>query len=193
MDASEPLSRYVSPLQDEKVLMTLRRRYPSIFSSILSTTIAFFLIGGWSALSHIVQYLGHLKEVWTLLYAIVVVVACIFALMALLGYFYVKGHLYILTNRRIVLLRKFITISVRELAYSEITDLIVNQGPLARILNYGSVTPLSPGVRGVYAFPYPYARRYSYARVELKDVSNPFNVMHELFKLTRTNTSSAGI
>jgi len=191
MDASEPPSRYVSLLQDEKVLMTLRRRYPSIFSSILSTMIAFFLIGGWSTIRYVVQNTGYLEAIWTLLYAIVIVVAGIFALMALLGYFYVKGHLYVLTNRRIVLLRKFITISVRELAYSEITDLIVSQGPLARILNYGSVTPLSPGVRGFYALPYPYARRYSYARVELKDVSDPFNVMHELFKLTRIHASSA--
>jgi hypothetical protein len=188
MDSSEPLSRYVSLLQDEKVLMTLRRRYPSIFSSILSTIIAFFFIGGWSALRYIVQNTGYLEAIWTLLYAIVIVVAGIFALMALLGYFYVKGHLYVLTNRRIVLLRKFITISVRELNYSEITDLIVNQGPLARVLNYGSVTPLSPGVRGLYAFPYPFARRYSCARVELKDVSDPFHVMSELFKFVRIHS-----
>jgi len=188
MDASEPLSRYVSLLQDEKVLITLRRRYPSIFSSILSTIIAFFLIGGWSALRYIVQNTEYLEAIWTLLYAIVIVVAGIFALMALLGYFYVKGHLYVLTNRRIVLLRRFITISVRELNYSEITDLIVNQGPLARVLNYGSVTPLSPGVRGLYAFPYPYARRYSHARVELKDVSDPFHVMSELFKFVRIHS-----
>lgn len=123
-----------------------------------------------------------------LIYAVAVAIACIFLLMALVGYFYVRGHLYILTDKRIIVFRKFITASVRELTYDEITDIIVNQGPFARWLNYGSITPLSPGVRGVYALPYPYVRRPSYARIELKDVSNPLAIASELFNLTRTQS-----
>lgn len=187
----ELTQRYVSLLQGEKVLITLERRYPSIFSSILSTAGVMILVYWWSIARYITQYSGFLMEaLLTLLYAVIVAIACIFILMALVGYFYVKGHLYILTDKRIILFRKFITVSVRELTYNEITDIIVNQGPLARWLNYGSITPLSPGVRGIYALPYPYFRRPSYARVELKDVSNPLMIASELFNLTRTHSLS---
>lgn len=189
MEASELTQRYLSLLQDERVLMTLQRRYPSIFSSILSTTGAMFLVYLWSVARYITQYSGFLVEsLLTFLYAVVIAIACTFILMALVGYFYVKGHLYILTNRRIILIRKFITVSVRELTYNGITDIIMNQGPIARCLNYGSITPLSPGVRGLYTLPYPYLRRSSYARVELKDVSDPLSIMHEVFKLARIHS-----
>jgi len=133
---------------------------------------------------YVAQYPNYMESIMSFLYLIIVAVACFFVFTALVGYFYVQGHLYILTDRRIIIFRKFITISVREIAYSEITDIIMNQGPFARILNYGSVTPLSPGVRNPYALPYPFMRRFSYARVELKDVSQPSKIMGELFKLT---------
>ena len=165
--------------------MTLHRRYASIFTSILSVVATSFLVGWGSTIRYIVQYPHYLEILVNFLYMIIISVACFFAFMAVVGYFYVQGHLYILTDRRIILLRKFITISVREIAYSEITDIIVNQGPIGRILNYGSVTPQSPGVRVPYALPYPYMRRFSYARTELKDVSQPSKIMDELFKLTR--------
>ncbi len=186
--------KYVSLLPDERILATLRRRYPSIFSSILSTIAAAFLIYWWSMFRYIIQYSGLIMEVlFTLLYAVIAIIAFIFILMALVGYLYVEGHLYIPTDKRIILLRKFITVSVRELAYSEITDIIVSQGPLARWLNYGSIIPLSPGVRGLYASPYPFFRRPSYARVELKDVSDPFKIANEIFNLTRPTVLAEGL
>jgi len=189
MVVSERLPPHVSLLQNEKIIMTLRRRYPSIFSSILSLVVAGFLLGGSSTIRYIAQYAGSLENVVGLLYLVIIAVAVFFAIAALVGYFYVHGHLYILTDRRIILSTKFVTISVRDVAYSEITDIIVNQGPLGRILNYGSVVPLSPGVRGLYALPYPSMRRFSYAKVGLKDVSQPTRIMDELFGLSRLRRS----
>jgi len=189
MVVSERLPPHVSLLQNEKIIMILRRRYPSIFSSILSLVVAGFLLGGSSTIRYIAQYAGSLEDVVGLLYLVIIAVAVFFAVAALIGYFYVHGHLYILTDRRIILSTKFVTISVRDVAYSEITDIIVNQGPLGRILNYGSVIPLSPGVRGFYALPYPSMRRFSYAKVGLKDVSRPTRIMDELFELTRLHRS----
>lgn len=190
MTVREPLPPHVSLLRNEKIIMTLRRRYPSIFTSILSLAATGFLVGGSSTIRYVAQYAGYFEIVMVLVYIVIIAVASLFALAALVGYFYVQGHLYILTNRRIILSRKFITISVREIAYSEITDIIVNQGPIGRILDYGSVTPLSPGVRGQYALPYPYMRRFSYARIGLKDVSQPARIMNELFGLTRFRKST---
>ncbi|MEM3622376.1 MAG: PH domain-containing protein [Candidatus Bathyarchaeia archaeon] len=191
MTTNEIIPPQLSLFKDEKIVMTLRRRYASIFTSIISFIATAFLISIGSIIRDIAQYAQSLEAFfWIFIYLIIIGFACFFALMALVGYFYVQGHLYILTNRRIILFRKFITISVREIAYSEITDLILNQGPIARILNYGSITPLSPGVRGFYAMPYPYMRRSSYSRVELKDIGQPSKVMNELFTLVRFHKSA---
>lgn len=185
MSTKGPIPPQVSILQDEKIIMILRRRYASIFTSVLSLVAATFLVSLGSTIRYVAQYHSYLEVLINFLYLIIIALACFFVFVGVFGYLYVQGHLYILTNRRIILFRKFITISVREIAYSEITDMIVSQGPIARILNYGSITPLSPGVRGAYTLPYPYARRFSYARMELKDVNQPSKVMNELFKLTR--------
>jgi len=190
MATRESLPSYVSLLRNEKVIMMLRRRYPSILTSIISLVATGFSVGVGSIVRYVAQYAGYFENVVTLLYLVIIAVAVFFAFAAVIGYFYVQGHLYILTDRRIILSRKFITISVRDVAYSKVTDIIVNQGPIGRILNYGSVTPLSPGVRGMYALPYPYMRRFSYARVGLKDVSQPTRIMGELFGLTRFHKST---
>lgn len=191
MAVEETVPPQVSLLQDEKIIMRLQRRYASIFTSILSFIATALLLSFGSIVRDLAQYSQSLEAYfWILIYLIIIGFACLFALMALVGYFYVRGHLYILTNRRIILFRKFIAISVREIAYPEITDIILNQGPIARILNYGSITPLSPGVRGFYAVPYPYMRRSAYSRVELKDVSQPSKVMNELFILVRFQKSA---
>lgn len=184
--AMESVPPQVSLLPDEKIIMRLQRRYASIFTSILSLIATWFFIGVGSIIRSFTQYAQPPEAYfWLFIYIIIIGFAFVFALMAVVGYFYVQGHLYILTSRRIILFRKFITISVREIPYSEITDIILNQGPIARILNYGSITPLSPGVRGAYALPYPYMRRAAYSRVELKDVNQPSKVMNELFNLVR--------
>ncbi|MGB9778220.1 MAG: PH domain-containing protein [Candidatus Bathyarchaeales archaeon] len=181
----------VSLLPDEKIIMRLQRRYASIFTSILSLIATAILLSFGSLIRTFAQYTPPIEAFfWIFLSIIIIGFAFVFAVMAVIGYFYVQGHLYILTNRRIILFRKFITISVREIAYSEITDIILNQGPIARILNYGSITPLSPGVRGFYAVPYPYMRRSAYSRVELKDVNQPLKVMNELFTLVHFHKSA---
>jgi len=63
-----------------------------------------------------------------------------------LGYVYVKGHRYIITNERIIMFRKFIGILLRTVTHDKITDLIVNQGPIGRICNYGRVSPITAGM-----------------------------------------------
>lgn len=185
MAHDESFRQQVSLLPNEKIIMKLQRRYPSIFTSILSFGATTLLIGLSSIFRYAAQYPDYVAVIMDFLYLIVIGIAAFFAFMALVGYFYVHGHIYILTNRRIILLKKFVTISLREFAYSEITDLIMNQGPIARLLNYGSITPLSPGVRSSYARPYPYMKRFSYIRVSLKDVREPSQIMNEIFRLMR--------
>jgi len=178
----------ISLRPDEKIAFILKRRYPSIISSLFTGFAFFIWIIGSAVVRFIPRYIPLPEDAWfiTGLYIILVVGGGILAIVLLIGYFYVKGHLYVVTNRRILVLRKFIGITVREVAHQEVTDIVVNQGPLARLLNYGSVSPMSPGVRTPYALPYPFMRRgFVGPRFSLKDVSDPCKVASKLYGLIR--------
>lgn len=192
-DLKKSIPRQISLRADERVLMILKRRYPSIITSLFAV---FLAVIGFSISSNMVRSIvfrpldqlrvnGNLQVM--LIVGTVIVGGGILAIVLLIGYFYVKGHLYVVTNKRILVFRKFVGITVREVAHREVTDIVVNQGPIARLLNYGSVSPMSPGVRTPYALPYPFMRRaFIGPRVSLKDVSDPCKVANNLSGLMRS-------
>jgi hypothetical protein len=57
--------------------------------------------------------------------------------------FYRRGHNYYVTNHRIVMEKSFLSYDSRQFAYSKIEDLAVVQGVLGRVLNYGTVIPVT--------------------------------------------------
>jgi len=192
-DLEKSIPKQISLRADEKVIMILKRRYPSIITSLF---VGFLTLMGFSISSNMVRFIVFrpLDQSWVnsdllvmLIVGIVIVGGGILAIVLLIGHFYVRGHLYVVTNKRILVFRKFIGITVREVAHREVTDIVVNQGPLARLLNYGSVSPMSPGVRTPYALPYPFIRRGLVGpRVSLKDVSDPCKVASNLSGLIRS-------
>ena len=187
-DLERSIPKQISLRPDEKVIMILKRRYPSIISSLFAAFVFFISTIGGNLVRFTVT--RPLDQLWIISYLVIVVVVGggVLAIVLLIGYFYVKGHLYVVTNKRILVLRKFVGITVREVAHREITDMVVNQGPLARLLNYGSVSPMSPGVRTPYALPYPFMRRgFAGPRVSLKDVSNPCKVASSLSGLIQSS------
>ncbi len=56
---------------------------------------------------------------------------------------YRRGHVYVITNYRIVAKKGFIGKEEREIMYDKITDIYVSQGILGRIFNFGTVIPVS--------------------------------------------------
>lgn len=56
---------------------------------------------------------------------------------------YRKGHMYYITNQRIVTELKFITQKQRELSYSKLNELIVTKGIIGRLLNVGTIIPIT--------------------------------------------------
>ncbi|MEM5816123.1 MAG: PH domain-containing protein [Candidatus Aenigmatarchaeota archaeon] len=56
---------------------------------------------------------------------------------------YQKGHRYWVTNRRIVIARTFLWRDVRDITYDKIVDIVVTQGILGRIYNFGTIIPIS--------------------------------------------------
>ncbi|MHC1591242.1 MAG: PH domain-containing protein [Candidatus Helarchaeales archaeon] len=74
------------------------------------------------------------------------VVIPIIILAAAFSPLYCKAHKYIITNKRIILFRKFITISRRDIWFDRITDLLVIQGPFGRWKKYGDLQPITSGM-----------------------------------------------
>ena len=68
-----------------------------------------------------------------------------FLIVPIVGYFYTKSHVYIVTNKRFIVYWKFLFISIRETKIEKVTDMIVNQGLWGRVFNFGDINPITPG------------------------------------------------
>jgi len=62
------------------------------------------------------------------------------AIAALLTYLQVRGHLYYLTDRRLIVRRKFGTVQVTTLPIDSVVEVVAFQGFFGRLLGYGDVT-----------------------------------------------------
>ena len=80
------------------------------------------------------------------LYASIFLVIILGIVAYVLGIFYCRGHHYIITDRRIIIFVKFISISIRELEYPNITDVFLTIGPVGRLLNYGDIILVTAGL-----------------------------------------------
>lgn len=126
-----------SPLPEEKILQTLK---PQRLAFLVYFIAAGFLliIGIW--LSSLFLPLGILFII-------------IWGVMTLALVFYSKAFTYFLTNKRIIIYRKFITISSRQVQYDDLSDVVVDQGIIGRIFGFGNVIPITKsgfglGMRG---------------------------------------------
>jgi len=57
--------------------------------------------------------------------------------------FYRRGHNYYITNLRVVMEKSFISYDSRQFTYNRIEDLAIVQGLLGRVLNYGTIVPVT--------------------------------------------------
>lgn len=105
---------------------------------------------------------------------------CLPILLYGLGYFYAKGHWYIITNHRIIMFRKFMGILIRSVARDKVTDIIVSQGPFGRVFNYGSISPMTAGV----------TMPFGLAILSLSGVRNPYEVRDSITKLLAPQEAS---
>lgn len=70
----------------------------------------------------------------------------IFLISMAVGKWFVQGHMYVITNKRIIMQRKFLGILFREIEYKRITDLVLRQSLWGRIFNFGVLLPVTAGV-----------------------------------------------
>lgn len=136
------LPKIISPLPEEKILKVLKPVRPWAF-------LGYYFIG------FLLLALGILALLY-LSVALGLVLVLIGALISVATYFYSGAFTYFLTNKRIVIYRKFITISSRQIQYDDLSDVVVDVGIIGRIFGFGSVIPITKsglglGSTGVYA------------------------------------------
>jgi membrane protein YdbS with pleckstrin-like domain len=155
---------------NEKILMVLGRTY---ISFVIIATFGLLVIAG--ALL-ILNFTIPQENQWIMLPLTVFCFVFLPLLLYGLGYIYVKGHRYIITNERIIMFRKFIGILLRTVTHDKITDLIVNQGPIGRICNYGRVSPITAGM----------IMPMGAAIFSISGVRNPYQVRDSIAKLVKS-------
>jgi len=172
-ESSLSVPKEVSIAPNEKILMVLGRSYISF--ATLATVGLLVLLG---ILVTVYFYMPP-ENKWIMLPLFVFCFLILPPLLYGLGYIYVKGHRYIITNERIVMFRKFIGILLRTVTHDKITDLIVNQGPIGRLCNYGRVSPITAGMimpMGAVIF-------------SISGVRDPYKVRDSIAELVKTMQS----
>jgi len=169
-DFSLSVPREVSIAPNEKVLMVLGRSYIS-FVTLATVGLAILWV-----ITTIINFYIPEEHRWIMFPLLAVCFLILPPLIYGLGYFYVKGHRYIITNERIIMFRKFIGILLRTVTHDKITDLIVNQGPIGRLCNYGRIFPVTAGmIMPVGGFIF-----------SISGVRNPYEVRDCIARLVQT-------
>lgn len=165
--ANIPKEVIIAP--NERVLMVLERHYVSYVTiATIGLIIIWFITAGLSlAAPPEYGWVVFPIQVFAFLFLPVLVYG--------LGYFYVKGHRYVITNERIIMFRKFIGILMRTVTHDKITDIIVNQGPIGRLVNYGRVSPITAGM----------IMPMGAAIFSISGVKNPYEVRDAIAKLVK--------
>jgi len=86
------------------------------------------------------------NPIFIVFYIFIILFLIIAIIQMIIGYWFVRGHTYIITTDRIIMIRKFISISYREIDFKRITDLILYQSLWGRIFNFGILMPVTAGV-----------------------------------------------
>jgi len=171
-ESSQSIPKEITLMPNEKVLMVLKRCYISFITLATIGLIILWIIVGIVSFFTPVGWSEYLYLLYVFAFAILPV------LLYGLGYFYVKGHLYIITNERTIMFRKFIGILMRTVTHDKITDILVNQGPFGRVFNYGRIAPITAGVI------MPMGAMF----VSLSGVRNPYEARDKIAELVKATS-----
>ncbi|MHA1519788.1 MAG: PH domain-containing protein [Promethearchaeota archaeon] len=131
---------------DEEVLQVLRRKTKSYYAPRLFRNTIFALI--YMVFRCIILYdeIGSSPVFTAIMNWILILWGTFLAISMLVGKGFVHGHKYIITSKRIVLIRKFLGILFREIEYKRITDLVLQQSMWGRVFNFGNLMPVTAGI-----------------------------------------------
>lgn len=184
INIQEELPSEIKLREDETVQKMYHR---STISFYLGTLIPgaiggliFVVIGAFSIIISVLGAIQSLIPAWNSFYIFIVVFifiiyALIVGLAAFLGKPYCEGHRYIITSRRIILFKKFIVITRRDIEFKQVTDYLVLQGVLGRWRNYGDIQPVTAGME------------FGLSQIihSFKGLTDPYEVKKEIQKFSK--------
>lgn len=138
---------YIDLEEGEFIVEVIKRKASSYFSIKLVRAV-YFWVAIIIILSIVNAYVPPVARAiaFTVFWWIIGIWAAYFIIAMVIGFPFVNGHRYIITTTRIIMIRKFVSITFREIAFKRITDLVLNQSPWGRIFNFGSLLPVTAGI-----------------------------------------------
>ncbi len=149
MPIDDDISEILDLDEDEKLIHTLHRTWLSVAMTIIFGALMLFLIIMGYAGGNIFQLFSFAPHmVWVMLVAPFAILIIGILIGVGLGKWYAGGHLFLITNKRILFYTKFVSKNLRELRFNKITDSVFSQGPIGRIFKYSNITLSTPGMEG---------------------------------------------
>ncbi|NHI91939.1 MAG: hypothetical protein EAX96_05510 [Candidatus Lokiarchaeota archaeon] len=161
----------------------------SYISFLLSTVIPSAIFGTiilvvsiFSMIYSLLTSLQILIPAWQNLYTLIIVflfslIIGLIILAIVLGKYYCASHVYLITSKRIILFKKFIIITRRDVEFDKITDYLVIQGIFGRWKNYGDIQPVTAGVE------------FGLSQIihSFRGITDPYAVKKEIQRITENN------
>ncbi|MHA1339401.1 MAG: PH domain-containing protein [Promethearchaeota archaeon] len=159
MDTRSEFSEYFELQPEEKIIIVLKRTQKSYFLPKLihyAYFWTFILLYYLIAVVTIGSYIKSLENEYftdtsiiminVLFYTFIVSWIIVASIQMIIGYWFVRGHTYVITTDRIIMIRKFLAITYREIDYKRITDIVLHQSLWGRIWNFGVLMPVTAGI-----------------------------------------------
>ncbi|MHA1339402.1 MAG: PH domain-containing protein [Promethearchaeota archaeon] len=159
-------------------------RYQNVFFAIFRVIFGFLIMGIFMSIPFIT-----LKITDILIIIIPVIVISIIAIISIIfQIIYATSYRYIITDRRIIIGYTFIQRWSRSVNYSNIIDITVNQGVIARLFKVGSLNIITGSNEGVIATTQSSGMSSSSKVMFLTgfiNVSNPFKIKRLIYRIRR--------
>ncbi|NHI91941.1 MAG: PH domain-containing protein [Candidatus Lokiarchaeota archaeon] len=142
---------------NEEILLRFKREYTALILPylinigilLLSLLIIFIIINvivlGFTGINILIVAWWTIVSFFNISIWIILGVIGGLMVVPIIGYFYTRSHVYIITNKRFIVYWKFLFINIRETKIEKVTDMIVHQGLWGRVFHFGDINPITPG------------------------------------------------
>ncbi|MHA1798619.1 MAG: PH domain-containing protein [Candidatus Helarchaeota archaeon] len=149
MPIDEDIAGILELEENEKLVHKLYRAYLSVVFGVIFGVLFTFGIIIFYVFTYLTQFLFDFLLIY--LPIILVIMIILIVIGVIIGKWYAAGHLYLITNKRIIFYTKFVNKTMREVRFSKITDSQFKQSPFGRIFNYADIILSTPGMEGIEA------------------------------------------
>ncbi len=142
IEPAVPVPPQVDLFPGEQVFKTYTRTKTSSFCRLLTVVLSGLLL--------LFQFFSRLVEIglpviMALLPYVAIGIGLLVVAVVILSKYHARGHLYLVTDRRVVMFKKFVSILIRDAIYGMITDVSMQQMASGRLANFGTIKIMTKG------------------------------------------------